>query len=166
MTKKSSTNKCRSKCNEYLISTNPNSGNRCVCVCVCVCDWDQLARHKHGNRCVCLCVCVCDWDQLTRHKHWVQRCVCVCVCVCLCECLCVCLWVNVIETSLPGSSIQWAVGISHYSPLPLTQQSVEWSILFSDHAVPVLIPNMGGKIIQGFYIFLLQEVSGIAFPSV
>jgi len=35
--KKSSTNKCRSKCNEYLISTDPNSGNRCVCVCVCVC---------------------------------------------------------------------------------------------------------------------------------
>ena len=74
--KKSSTNKCRSKCNEYLISTDPNSGNRCVCVCVCVCVWHQLTRHKHWEQ-VCVCVCVCvrereresDWDQLTRHKH-------------------------------------------------------------------------------------------------
>ena len=52
---------------------------------------------------------------------------------------------RVIENSLPGTSIQWAVGISRYFPLPLTQQSVEWSILLSDHALPVLVPNMGRK---------------------
>lgn len=62
------------------------------------CSGHLISPESHGGRsCVCVRACV-----QARVCAYVHACVCVCVCAC------------VTETSLPGTSIQGAVGIKHY----------------------------------------------------